>query len=97
MYTLLEVDGKLVARGKFGDSTIDVVHCNETISEIQEDSATPYIVAEECTNFARLHLVTDFSEDEALQQVDTYLREKEDVVETHIIAVIECELEVTSA
>jgi len=70
--------------------TIHFVHCGETIQEIKEDIATPYVVAEECTNFARIHLVTDFSEDEALQQVDEYLREKENILDTHLIGVFEC-------
>ena len=72
---------------KWGRETIHLIHCSETIEEIREDVATPYIVAEESTNFARLHLVTDFSEDEALQQVDTYLREVEGEEESHLITV----------
>ncbi len=84
--------GKIVATSKFGDETIHVIHCSETIEELKDDVATPYIVAEECTNFARLHLVTDFSEDEALQQVDEYLREKEGVEDTHLITVIKVEV-----
>lgn len=78
---------ELVAVGKFGEETIHIIHCGETLEEIKEDVAKPYLVAEECTNFARIHLVTDFSEDEALQQVDEYLREKENVEETHLIGV----------
>jgi hypothetical protein len=83
---------ELVAIGKFGEETIHIVHCGETIEDLKDDVATPYIVAEECTNFARVHLVTNFSEDEALQQVDEYLREKEDIKETHLIGVFEAEL-----
>lgn len=90
MYTLKTNDkNELVAVGKFGDEKIHLIHCSETIEELKEDVATPYLVAEECTNFARLNLVTDFSEDEALQQVDEYLREKEDVEESHLIGVFE--------
>ena len=77
---------------KFGENSIHIIHCSETIEEIKEDVATPYIVAEEATNFARVHLVTDFSEDEALQQVDEYLREKEGLEETHLIAVFEAKI-----
>tara|TARA_R100001463_G_scaffold71356_1_gene125175 strand:- start:1073 stop:1357 length:285 start_codon:yes stop_codon:yes gene_type:complete len=83
---------KLVAIGRFGEETIHLIHCSETIEGLKEDSATSFIVAEECTNFARVHLVTDFSEDEALQQVDEYLREKEGVDDTHLIGVFEAQL-----
>ncbi len=85
-------NNKLVVMGRFGEETIHIIHCAETIDELKDDVATPYIVAEECTNFARVHLVTNFSEDEALQQVDEYLREKEGVEETHLIGVFEAEL-----
>tara|TARA_S200002703_G_scaffold10590_1_gene9920 strand:- start:4028 stop:4309 length:282 start_codon:yes stop_codon:yes gene_type:complete len=74
------------------DNTIHLIHCAETLDEIKEDVATPYLVAEECTNFARVHLVTDFSEDEALQQVDEYLREKEGEEESHLIGVFKLEI-----
>ena len=68
--------GELIFIDRFNtENAIHFIHCSETLAEIKEDSATPYIVAEECTNYARIHLVTDFSEDEALQQVDEYLRE----------------------
>jgi hypothetical protein len=80
---------EIIAISKFGEETIHIIHCSDTIEGIREDVATPYIVAEECTNFARIHLVTDFSEDEALQQVDEYLREKEGVEDTHLITVME--------
>jgi hypothetical protein len=83
---------KLVAIGMFGEETIHIIHCSETIDELKDDIATPYIVAEECTNLARVHLVTDFSEDAALQQVDTYLREEEGVEDTHLIGVFEASL-----
>ena len=74
------------------DNTIHFIHCAETLDDIKEDVATPYLVAEECTNFARVHLVTDFSEDEALQQVDEYLREKEGEEESHLIGVFKLEI-----
>ncbi len=86
---------EIVAMGKYGEETIHLIHCNETIKEIKEDCATPYLVAEECTNIARIHLVTDFSEDEALQQVAEYLTEEEGVSydEVHLIGVFECEIQ----
>ena len=89
MYKIKANSGnELVAIGKFGEETIHIVHCDN----LKDDVATPYIVAEECTNFARVHLVTDFSEDAALQQVVEYLREKEGVEEPHLIGVFEAEL-----
>ena len=81
---------ELIFIDKFGENSIHIIHCSETLEEIKEDEATPFLVAEEATNFARVHLVTGFSEDEALQQVDEYLREKEGIEETHLIAVFEC-------
>lgn len=86
------VHNELIAIGKFGEETIDVVHCAETIEDLKDDVATPYLVAEECTNFARIHLVTDFSKDEALQQVHEYLTEKEGHEDSHLIGVFEVEL-----
>ena len=84
--------GKLAAKGNYGEETIHLIHCSETLEEIKEDIAKPFIVAEECTNFPRIHLVTDFSENEALQQVDEYLREQEGVEETHLIGVYSVEI-----
>ena len=84
--------GRLYIVGKYGpESDIHLVHCNETLAEIKEDVARAYVVAEEATNWPRLHLVTDFSEDEALQQVGQYLREVEGLEEPHIIDVIKLE------
>jgi hypothetical protein len=82
--------GQLAAKGKQGEEAIHLVHCSETIEELKEDSANIYIVSEECTNFARVHLVTDYSEEEALEQVDEYLREKEGREESHLIGALEC-------
>ena len=84
--------GRLVAVGKYGVMTIHVFHCSENLEDLREDVANLYVVAEECTNYARLHLVTDFSKDEALQQIDEYLREEEGVEETHLIGVFEAKI-----
>ena len=93
MYKIKETEHKqIVAVGRFGEETIHLIHCSDNLEDLKEDVANLYIVAEECTNFARVHLVTDFSEDEALQQVDEYLREKEGVEESHLIGVFEAEL-----
>ena len=69
------------------DNAIHIIHCSDNLNDIIEDSYEPYMVAEECTNFARVHLVTAPSEDEALQQVDEYLREQEDEKDSHLIFV----------
>jgi len=87
MYKLTEENNKLVLTGKYGTESIHLIHCSNSIEDLKEDACNIYMVAEECTNFARVHLLTDFSEDEALQQVDSYLIEKEGVDETHLIAV----------
>ena len=65
-----------------------IIHCSDTIEEIKEDVEAHYVVVEKAGNFVRLHLVTDFSEDEALLQVDEYLREKEGDEESHLITAI---------
>ena len=94
MYRIKENNkNELVAVGRYGEEKIHFIHCGETIKEIKQDFLKPFLVAEECTNFARLHLVTDFSEDNALEQVDTYLREKEGFTENHLIGVFEVDLD----
>jgi len=86
-------NGKLVYNDKFStNNTIHVFHDGETIEDIKEDVYEPYLVAEECTQFARTHLITAPNEDEALQKVDEYLREKEGQTETHIICVFKLEI-----
>jgi len=92
--TLQETNNKLTFTDRFSDNNaIHLIHCSETLAEIKEDVATPYLVAEEAGNYARVHLVTAFSEDEALQQVDEYLREKEGIKESHLIAVSKLTIE----
>lgn len=83
---------QFVMVSEFGEERIHLIHCADSIEELQEDVANIYVVAEEATNFARLHLVTDFSEDEALQQVATYLYEEEEEEEAHLIHVQEVTL-----
>lgn len=92
MYQLIEENGVIKAKGTFATETIHMFHCSKTLEELREDVATPYLVAEECGNFARVHLLTEFSEDEALQKIAEYLREKEDVKqgEEHLIGVFKC-------
>jgi len=104
MYKIIEENGKLKFQGKYGNECIHVVHCVESLDELKEDTATPYIVAEEFSNFARIHLLTSWSEDEALQTIDEYIRENEwdddnykeaeenDDYSTHLIGVFKCEL-----
>jgi hypothetical protein len=80
-------DGSLYIETKLGHEPPHVIHCSESLFEIKQDSAEPYLVAEECTNWARLHLLTSWSEDEALQDIATYLQEEEEIEEPHLIAV----------
>jgi hypothetical protein len=67
--------GKLVYLDDSGENAIHHVHCSEVLEDLFDDVCEPYIVFQQCTNFPFVHLVTDFSEDEALQQVATYLTE----------------------
>ena len=80
-------DSSLYIETKLGHERPHVIHCNESLFEIKQDSAEPYLVAEEAGNFARLHLLTSWSEDEALQDVATYLQEEEETEEPHLVAV----------
>ena len=93
MYFIKEnSDKKLFAKARKGETAIHVVHCAETIEELKEDVANIYLVAENVSNHARIHLVTDFSKDEALQQVYNYLVEKEGNEEPSLIAVSEAKV-----
>ena len=74
------------------DNTIHLVHCADNLEDIMEDVWSPFIVAEECTNFPRIHLVTAPNEDVAVQDVAEYLQEVEHVSEPHIIAVFKLEI-----
>lgn len=80
-------DGSLYIETKLGHEKPHVIHCSESLYEIKQDSATPYLVAEECTNSPRLHLLTSWSLDEALQDIATYLQEEEEENEPQLIAV----------
>jgi hypothetical protein len=80
-------DGRLYIETKLGNEYPHVIHCSDSLYEIKQDSAHPYLVAEECTNFARLHLLTSWSEDEALENIFEYLQEQENEEEPHLIGV----------
>ena len=82
----------LKIESKYGDESIHINHTHDTLEDFQEDIWSPYMVAEECTNYARIHLVVASDEDHALEQVDEYLREKEGEEETHLIDVHRLEL-----
>ncbi len=82
-----DFNGRLYIETRLGNEYPHVIHCGESLYDIKQDSAEPYLVAEEATNFARLHLLTSWSEDEALQDIATYLSEEEGHTEPHLIAV----------
>ena len=84
---LKEFNGSLYIETKLGNEYPHLIHCGESLYDIKQDSAHPYLVAEECTNFPRLHLLTSWSEDEALQDIAEYLQEKEGEEEPYLIAV----------
>jgi hypothetical protein len=85
--------GNLVVVDSFeSENTIHVFHCSKDIEDLKEDIWSTYLVAEECTNFARTHLLTASSEDDALQAIDQYLREDEGEDESHLIGVFKLEI-----
>mgnify|MGYP003640188616 FL=1 len=82
--------GKLIFLDSYeNENEIHLSHCGQlrSLKELKEDVYDAFIVAEECTNFARTHLVLAPTEDDALQFVDEYLREIENVIESHLIGV----------
>jgi len=91
-------NNKLIILNSSGHSeTIHVNHTSEDINDIKEDVYKPFAVAEEVSNFARIHLLTAANENEALQAIDEYLRENEaqEVEEeggTHLIGAFELEI-----
>ena len=84
-----DFNSRLYIETKLGNEYPHLIHCGESLYNIKNDPATPYLVAEECTNFPRLHLLTSWSEDEALQDIATYLSEEEGEQDPHLIAVYE--------
>ena len=79
---------------KYGIETIHLNHTTwENIEDAKEDIWAPFLVAEECGNYARLHLVCDSCKDYALQEVQSYLDEEFNCPDGyHIIDIIELEL-----
>jgi hypothetical protein len=90
---LIETKKGLMIQTKYGDDTIHINHTHDTLEYFQDDIWSPYMVAEECTNHARVHLVTASSKVHALEQIDEYLREKEGVEETHLITAEELDFD----
>ena len=86
---ILKEDSKnrLYVETKTGNEYPHLIHCANSLYDIKQDSAHAYLVAEECTNYGRVHLLTSWSEDEALEDVATYLQETEGDEEPHLIAV----------
>jgi hypothetical protein len=82
---LIETKKGLMIQSKYGEDAIHTNHTYDTLKDFRDDIWAPYMVAEECTNYAMVHLITASSEDHALEQVDEYLREKVGVEETHLI------------
>ena len=72
-------------QSKYGDDTVHINHTHDTLEDFQDDIWSPYMVAEECTNHARVHLVTASSEDHALEDNSSSVRWKKGVEETHLI------------
>ena len=76
----------------------ETIHINHTgwecVEDAKEDIWAPFLVAEEATNYARLHLVCDSCDDYAAQEVQTYLDHELDNPEDgyHIIGVFDLEI-----
>ena len=91
--TKSEHNNKLVLIDQYGhENSIHLIHCDNSLEEIKEDVYEPYFVAEECTNFARIHLLTANSEHDALEKIHEYLIEEEGHEEDHIIIAQKLEL-----
>ena len=88
---LIDTKKGLQIETKYGTEAIHLNHTHETVSEFNEDVWQPFMVVEEATNFARVHLITAENEDHALSQIDEYLREKEYCENTHLIIATELE------
>ena len=82
---LIETNKGLQIETRFGVEAIHVNHAHNSIVEFDEGIWSPYMVAEEATNFARVHLLTAPNEEKALQTIATYLFEEEDIEEPHLI------------
>lgn len=92
MYKLeTDKNGKLILRGKYGTEPIHINHCDETLEELKKYIDNIYAVFEEFTNSPRMHLISAFSENEALEKIDTYLKENEGAEHTHLIGVKRCQ------
>jgi len=93
-YKIIEKNNTLFAQSIKDNSTFAIhqIHCCENLEDLKQDVANIYLVAEEFTNSPFIHLITAFSEDEALQQIDEYLRENNDEYQNHLIGVFKCSL-----
>ena len=79
-------ENKLELISKYATDVIHMDHTGCSKNILIEELDYLYVVIEECTNFPRVHLLSSFSENEALETIDTYLREEEDQEESHLIA-----------
>ena len=95
-----DLKGRLYVETKNGNEYPHIIHCADSLEEIKKDSFITYLVAEnrldsssvpftslECTNHARLHLLTEWSKDSALDTISIYLREIEGHEDPHLIEV----------
>ncbi len=79
--------GRLYVETKHGNEYPHLIHCADSLEDIKKDSFITYLVAEECTNHARLHLLTEWSKASALDTISIYLREMEGHEDPHLIEV----------
>ena len=96
---LIKNDNKMTGWAIQHERTDDIenIHINHTtwenIEEAKEDIWCPFLIAEECGQYARLHLVCDSCEDYALQEVQTWLDNEFDCPDGyHVIDVVKLKL-----
>jgi len=97
---LLKDDNKITGWAIQHERTdaIETIHIDHTlwttIEDAKEDIWAPFVVYEECGNYARMHLVCDSCEDYALQEVCTWLDNELNCPDNyHIIGVDELKFE----
>lgn len=68
MRTLIYNDlGFICLESKYGSEEIHINHCDEfDLKELSQDMANLYVIVEECANFPVLHLVSAFTECDAI-------------------------------
>lgn len=67
----------VMGKSYYDTQIVHVNHTHDNIEDLKEDSYDTFLVYENCSNFAKTHLVSEDSEDSALEFVYDYLIESE--------------------